>query len=112
MKQYIYINNSLRFRIDEAPFPHTRGFFAVLQERVPVLLLNRWISRDSRILSIGEAPGTTGHMPAVRNNYDGTITEIWSEDCFNLKDRLHDIACQYIDTIALQQYQAAVTPII
>jgi hypothetical protein len=107
MSQYIYINNALRFRIDDAPFPHANGVFAELQEKVSVLFLSRWVSKDSRILTISDAAAVSGTIPSIINNYDGTVTEIWSEDQFNLKDRLLQIARQYVDEIVSQSHHHA-----
>lgn len=104
MKQYIYLNNALRFRIDDAPFPYADGVFAELQEQVSVLMISRWVSRDSRILTIAATENVQGNVPRTISNYDGTITEMWNGGQFNLKDRLREIAKQYTDSIAAGQY--------
>jgi len=101
MKQYIYINHSLRFKISDAPFPHNNGVFVQLQEKMNMLFLTRWVSKDSRILTIGTPEFEFVQTPMIMSNYDGSVTEVWTEDSFDLKVRLKEIAQEYVDSSAL-----------
>jgi hypothetical protein len=101
MKSYIYINHSLRFKISEAPFPHNNGVFVQLQEKMNMLFLTRWISKDSRILTIGTPEFEFLKTPMVLSNYDGSVTEVWKEESFDLKIRLKEIAQEYLDSVGL-----------